>query len=41
MEQAVQRGCGYPIPGGVQGHVGCDPGQLGLVLKYGGWWPRL
>jgi len=29
---AAQRGCGCPIPGGVQGRVGWGPGQPGLVL---------
>ena len=33
LEQAAQRGCGYPVPGGVQGQVGCGPGQPGLVLN--------
>ena len=33
LEQAAQRGCGCPIPGGVQGQVGWDPGQPGLVLN--------
>ena len=32
LEQAAQRGCGCPIPGGVQGWVGWGPGQPGLVL---------
>ena len=32
LEQAAQRGCGCPIPGGVQGQVGWGPGQPGLVL---------
>ena len=32
LEQAAQRGCGCPVPGGVQGQVGWDPGQPGLVL---------
>jgi len=38
LEQAAQRGCGYPVPGGVQGQVGWDPGQPGLVpdLEVGG-----
>jgi len=30
---AAQRGCGCPIPGGVQGQVGWGPGQPGLVLN--------
>ena len=33
LEQAAQRGCGCPIPGGVQGHVGWGSGQPGLVLN--------
>jgi len=33
LEQAAQRGCGCPIPGGVQGQVGWGPGQPGLVLS--------
>ena len=33
LEQAAQRGCGCPIPGGVQGQVGWGPGQPGLVLN--------
>ena len=32
LEQAAQRGCGCPIPGGVQGQAGWGPGQPGLVL---------
>ena len=32
LEQAAQRGCGCPIPGGVQGQIGWGPGQPGLVL---------
>ena len=28
----AQRGCGCPIPGGVQGQVGRGPGQPGLAL---------
>jgi len=31
LDQAVQRGCGCPVPGGVQGQVGWGPGQPGLV----------
>jgi len=31
LEQAAQRGCGCPVSGGVQGQVGCGPGQPGLV----------
>ena len=30
---SCQRGCGCPIPGGVQGQVGWGPGQPGLVLS--------
>ena len=33
LEQAAQRGCGCPIPGGVQGQVGWGPGQPGVVLN--------
>jgi len=38
LEQAAQRGCGCPIPGGVQGQVGWSPWQPGLVpdLEVGG-----
>ena len=40
LEQASQRGCGCPIPGGVQGQIGWGPGLVitGLVLngKVGG-----
>ena len=32
LEQAVQRGCGCLVPGGVQGQAGWGPGQPGLVL---------
>ena len=32
LEQAAQRSCGCPVPGGVQGQVGWGPGQSGLVL---------
>ena len=31
LEQAAQKGCGSPIPRGVQGQVGWGPGQSGLV----------
>ena len=31
MEQVAQRGCGWPVPGGVQGQVGWGRGQPGLV----------
>ena len=36
--QAAQRGCGCPVPAGVQGQVGWGPGQPSLVLnvKVGG-----
>ena len=44
LERAVQRGCGCPIPGGVQGQVGWGTGQPGLVngevggpAQQGGW----
>jgi len=44
LEQVPQRGCGCPIPGGVQGQVEWDPEQpdlaLDLVVKnpaYGRW----
>ena len=33
LAQAAQRGCGCPVPGGVQGQVGCGPGQPALVLN--------
>ena len=33
LAQAAQRGCGCPIPGGVQGQIGWGPGQPGLVLN--------
>ena len=33
LEQAAHRGCGCPVPGGVQGQVGWGPGQPGLVLN--------
>ena len=38
LEQAAQRGCGCPIPGGVQDQVGWSPGLPGLVpdLEIGG-----
>ena len=32
LEQAAQRGCGYPVPGAVQVQVEWGPGQPGLVL---------
>ena len=31
LAQAAQRGCGYPIPGGVRGQGGWGPGQPGVV----------
>jgi len=33
LDQAAQRGCRCPIPGGVQGQVGWDPGKPGIVLN--------
>ena len=33
LAQAAQRGCGCTVPGGVQGLVGWDPAQPGLVLN--------
>jgi len=38
LQQAVQRGCGYPVPRDFQGQVGWGPGKPGLVLnvKVGG-----
>ena len=36
LAQAAQRGCGCTVPGGVQGLVGWDPAQPGLVLMVGG-----
>jgi len=33
LEQAAQRGCGCPVPGGVQDWIGWGPGQPGLVLN--------
>ena len=38
LEQAAQSGCGYSIPGGVQGQVVWGPGQPGPVpdLEVGG-----
>ena len=32
LEQVAQRGCGCPIPGGIQGQDGCGSGQPALVL---------
>jgi len=31
--EAAQRGCGCPVPEGVQSRVGWGPGQSGLVLN--------
>ena len=28
----AERGCGCPIPGGIQGQAGCGSGQPGLVV---------
>ena len=33
MEQAAQRGCGCPIPGGAQGQVGWGSGSLSCWLE--------
>ena len=33
LAQAAQRGCGCPIPGGVQGQVGWGLRQPGLVFS--------
>jgi len=33
LEQAAQRGCGCPVPEGIQGQVVWNPGQPGLVLN--------
>ena len=32
LEQVAQRGCGCPIPEGVQGQDGCGSWQPGLVV---------
>ena len=32
LEQVVQRVCGCPIPGCIQGQAGCVSGQPGLVV---------
>jgi len=32
LKQAVQRSCKCSVPGGIQGQVGWDPGQLDLVV---------
>ena len=32
LEQVAQRGCGCPIPGGIQGQAGCGSEQPGLVV---------
>ena len=31
LEQVAQGGCGFPVPGGIQGQAGCGSGQPGLV----------
>ena len=33
LEWAAQRGCGCPVPRGVQGQVGWGPGYPSLVLN--------
>ena len=33
LEQAAQRGCECPVPGGVQGQVEWGPRRPGLVLN--------
>ena len=33
LAQAAQRGCGCPVPEGVQSQVGWDPGQPRIVLN--------
>jgi len=33
LERAAHRGCGCPIPGGVQGQVGWGRGWPGLILN--------
>ena len=32
LERAAQRGCGCPVPGGVQGQLGWGPVQPDVVL---------
>ena len=32
LKQPAQKGCGCPVPGGIQGQVGWGPGQPGLLL---------
>ena len=32
LAQVAQRGCGCPIPGGIQGQAGCGSGQPGLLV---------
>ena len=32
LEQVAQRGCGCPVPVGIQGQAGCGSGQPGLVV---------
>ena len=39
LEQAAQSGCGYSIPGGVQGQAGWGPGQPALVPDLEVSWP--
>jgi len=40
VEQVAQRSCGCPLPGSVQGQVGCGFEQPGLVegVPAHGWW---
>jgi len=32
LEQVARGGCGCPIPGGIQGQTGWDPGQSDLLV---------
>jgi len=32
LQLVAEKGCGCPIPGGIQGHTGCGSGQPGLVV---------
>jgi len=32
LEQVAQRGCGCPLPGGIQSQAGCGSGQPGVVF---------
>ena len=32
LKQIARRGCGCPIPGGIQGQAGCSSRQAGLVV---------